>query len=282
MANNKKDKGKKEQKPQRSCIFCQGYGMTAQHFWPDWMGRDESMPTYRKKEGPTSKSYSQLLNRMTILHSERTILVDGPQVKQRQGPFSSRKLLIVCGKCNNGWMSDIEVKSKPVVKSLISQQEVILSDSDQKKLAVWLTLMTIVAEFTDLPMKVIPGNERKAFMDTKESPATWVIWLGRTDSDVWQQRYHHVATGVANPADLPLADSTKANIQISIFGLGGIVAFISSTSDPKFQSLITNLSPAGMVKLCPPTGSPINWDSMRIITSEEIFAMSEVFRKYIG
>ncbi len=95
------------------CIFCGGRPLTREHIWPDW---------FRAYLPRTRSSY----------HSGRIVLNDDNtrthSSKKMSGDPKSRKLRIVCNKCNNEWMSDLQNATKPILIPLLHRQQITLSE----------------------------------------------------------------------------------------------------------------------------------------------------------
>lgn len=58
----------------------------------------------------------------------------------------THKAKIVCSKCNNGWMNDIEAETSPILKPIIANPRGMrrLTKNNQSVLARWATLRTMV------------------------------------------------------------------------------------------------------------------------------------------
>jgi hypothetical protein len=78
------------------CGFCPEIaGITGEHLWPGWFGKK--------------------LGRRKYVISE--VQQDG-SVNYRPKWALNQKAYVVCGKCNNGWMSDLENKTKKVTNGM--------------------------------------------------------------------------------------------------------------------------------------------------------------------
>lgn len=72
------------------CAFCENSKLTREHIWSNWICQ---------AIGP---------NGIT-----RTIGMQDGSVKQIKEPVLSASTKVVCGACNNGWMSTLEAAAKP-------------------------------------------------------------------------------------------------------------------------------------------------------------------------
>ena len=88
------------------CIFCQGSGMSKEHFWSSWM--DSVIPKGEKNE------YTNII----LSGQDENLSMDSISV--RQGDVITKKIRVVCKKCNSGWMSRIEETVKPILLKLMN------------------------------------------------------------------------------------------------------------------------------------------------------------------
>jgi hypothetical protein len=112
--------------------------MTKQHIWPKWL---------KKICPPTATSHTQTIGEFITfspgsMHPPRS-------VRTHKGHAGSRKIKNVCVTCNNGWMSQLEEAAKESAVPLILNQKFNLTSYQQRELARWFTLMTMMVEFTD-------------------------------------------------------------------------------------------------------------------------------------
>lgn len=257
----------KQRKPPGKCIFCDGHGMTKQHIMPNWMNR--AFPKLIAEH----VNYKSTISNLHTPKIPSYLFQLSPPVRY-QGSLGLRQLRLVCLKCNGGWMSTIEQQSKDIIIALITHKAIILSQEDQLKLASWIAQMTIVAEFTDIPFKVVPYRERKYFMDNKLPPVTWVIWIGKCESKDWQElAYKHRGVVVASfdKHEGELKQSPpKPSIQSSVFIFGGLFIMVLSTASDVLQPLIESFTYPELIKLWPAITDEIRWSDLPIVTDTEM------------
>ena len=89
------------------CIFCNGASgtrLTKEHIFPDWLRRlFPRSPTDTHTHGHTSWKGLQPVTSLT----------------KKQGQAGSRRVKVVCQKCNNEWLSGLEKRTKPLLLMLI-------------------------------------------------------------------------------------------------------------------------------------------------------------------
>ena len=103
----------------RSCIFCEGVGLTREHVLGDWVRRLANVSetvaarhTFHPGEG-----------------SSRAVDFSEPPLR-----WVAR---VVCGDCNNGWVSDIDNAAAMILTPLLRGEPGRLSPDDQGALATW-------------------------------------------------------------------------------------------------------------------------------------------------
>ena len=102
----------------------------------------------------------------------------GEPIVQRGRGIFTRKLKIVCGTCNHGWMSGIEEAAKPLlVRMFGSQSPISLSADDQLALARWAFKTAVVARYV-ADRSTFPTAHRREFGRTNNPPQNAQIWIG--------------------------------------------------------------------------------------------------------
>jgi hypothetical protein len=103
----------------RNCIFCGGGPVTKEDAWPVWLVEQVGR--------------SRLIASMTGPNARPAYRTD--RIEQRAG--------CTCQQCNNGWMSDLEQLTKPILGPMVDGKALTLSGLQQAILAAWMlkTLM---------------------------------------------------------------------------------------------------------------------------------------------
>src|SRR6266853_3297846 len=113
--------------PQGKCIFCSKAGLTKEHLWPVWA-------TPLLGNSRAEKHTEQLFT------TQNTVLIRPPRTKAKPGNLRTKKLRVVCGGCNSGWMSALENAVKPMLTALVTSQPRALTPDDLDVLARWVAL----------------------------------------------------------------------------------------------------------------------------------------------
>jgi hypothetical protein len=133
----------------RRCIFCGGGGirgnkMSEEHTWSMWMH-----PFLPKFENPI-KDLGYTALSFTDMRATRSFF-------SRQGHAYSETFKVVCERCNNGWMGQIEEAAKPILIPLIQAQQTSLFRNNRKALAEWIALKAIVIDSAHAEDAVLSG-----------------------------------------------------------------------------------------------------------------------------
>src|SRR6516164_11512228 len=109
----------------RSCIFCGRADLSREHIWPEWAHQFVRKPAplgrYFKKQFASSPNNPNIRG--------------GTVSKGRQGDVTAITLKVVYGNhCNNGWMSRLETKAKPILVPLLTGNRIALSKYYQEVL----------------------------------------------------------------------------------------------------------------------------------------------------
>lgn len=129
----------------RSCIFCGDTGsLTREHIIPAWLAR------YVKGEltpSTVSTFRGVHLNFSGEKLSERVIKGDKHTAK------------IVCGRCNNGWMSRLEMAfAKLLPKLMMGQNPSNFSLNERRAMTIWLVKTGIMAQWSANYRRILPDD----------------------------------------------------------------------------------------------------------------------------
>ena len=139
----------------RKCLFCDKVADSREHMWPDWiLKRLNVRELIRQKMGNDAE---QLL------------------------PNPAQKVKAVCGKCNNGWMHELEQTNIPLIGNLMQDVALSLNGLQQYHIATWAVKMSMIGDF-------LARSHRPLFFDQVEReqlhiatnlPERTNVWLGR-------------------------------------------------------------------------------------------------------
>ena len=175
---------KKRTEPRR-CIFCGNSSTTKEHVWSKW--------TYAFVPREALKH-----DRIRTSTSRNDARIAGiTTAKAYNGGVNTIKLKVVCGPCNNGWMSKLDKAAKRVLIPLITGDAALLAESDQALVAAWIAMKIMVCEFEEPETVVTPQSEREHVMRTQSAPATWQIWIANHRDRRWTNSFYR---GLSHPS----------------------------------------------------------------------------------
>jgi hypothetical protein len=154
----------------RESVFCGASKLTKEHVFPRWL--------------------TQVLGTDVVgpaVTSERT--ERSQQGKRRQewaatdvASFTAR---VICGPCNNGWMSALESRAQSSLTPMIAGHTTTLTPAAQMDLAAWVTMKAFVVEYA-----LNAGNEivatpddRRGLMDTGHPLGAVQVRAGAVERD---------------------------------------------------------------------------------------------------
>jgi hypothetical protein len=200
------------------CRFCGRTDLTREHIWPRWLRK------YLKYDDTGHHGHGtggvEMQGRIGTLHPN--------SVRFRTGDIRSRKVRLVCRKCNSEWMSRLQQKAKPLLLPLIRGEWIDLSANDQKIISSWAIMFTMVIELLDPRTDAHSFDQRNEFSKTSEPPPGWFIWIGQAND--WPWPFWHYGWGI-HP-DRPKDFTPLPNVQTTTFGVGHLLFHTLSFGPP--------------------------------------------------
>ena len=141
------------------------------------------------------------------------------------GDPASRKLRIVCRKCNNGWASVLQEKAKPILIPLLTGRSMMLNLEAQHTLAAWATMFTLVYESGIPDASATPEEYLRLFASNQQPLGYWVISFGSYSGSVWRTRIESYSSFVKYGYGSPFApkQKTKPNTQATTAVIGNFL-----------------------------------------------------------
>lgn len=104
-----------------------------------------------------------------------------PHVKVAGGPaFVAR---VSCGRCNGGWMREIDDRARPLVTSMARGRAVALEAGAVAELATWAYKVMLVMMLKEPAHRRFAAAERyRALFDQRRPPQSAQLWAARTPS----------------------------------------------------------------------------------------------------
>ena len=244
-------------KPPLRCIFCRGSILTREHIIPDWI--QEIIPK-KPQHGHLFTTRSKAAAGRGRLKTSRL----------RQGHPISRKVRVVCVRCNNGWLSSLEDELKPQIKALVLGEAITLTPWDQRRLATWAAKTSMTAEFIHPKSAAITFEEREYLRLHREPVETFNVWAGHYGGSRHRTALHHHSVQLSVGTPTSTETMVPPNTQATIIGLGELFLQISSSS---FAGVIFKLKNEGVSKMrriWPPAVTDLQWPPVASLGDEDI------------
>jgi hypothetical protein len=243
------------------CIFCggaSGASVSKEHVFPDWLC--QLFP--RSAQDTHTHGITNWIG----------LRLDTPVTarRQRQGRVTTRKVRVVCKKCNNEWLSSLETSAKPLLCALLRGAQFALGPEEQLLLATWMAKTCMTAEFIDRSKIAIPSEDRRHLMRTLSPPQVgWWIWMAGSQGVEWEAGINHFSGHLQVPPAPPEA-SGIVNLQSTTLGIGRLLLFAISTSFPGFSFSLTNPHSADLQPIWPLRPTVVLWPPRRFLADREI------------
>ena len=172
-------------------------------------------------------------------YNQPQVIISNPEVTVKS----------VCGQCNNGWMSDLEAASIPIIGSMFNDLSVTLDQDKKRKITEWILKTAMVLDSTRLKAdgaRFYGRTDCAAMRVSRAIPPNTRVWIGRSHEK------HLLAHGI-DYQDLE-AETHEAKVKSTITTIvaGHFVAqSITQRKMPRFDHL-------DMPVLQP---KPTNWDA---------------------
>ncbi len=190
--------------------------MSKEHFWSDWMSELIS-------HGSESKHIHKIVSADAKIGTNQKV----DKSESRQGDVTTKKIRVVCRKCNNGWMSKIEMKAKPILTQLILGRDCCLTPEQSHTLALWIAMKVIVSEHSEGGTQVTPAKDRYEFYESGTIPGYFRIFIGNHStnhsSGFIRQSYMLSANGYSIK---PKLKGLQRNAEVISFYCGKLLVYI--------------------------------------------------------
>jgi hypothetical protein len=222
----------------RSCLFCTDKSSTKEDVWPLWL----------MKRFP--------------LRGEGRMFAERGGAELGDWPLSKARLTVrcLCKSCNNGWMSQLESETKPVVESILDGVVSALDTSAQSTLGGWAVKTAMVLEATDPNRPWFYSNDERYRLRTMRSvPQRTSVWIAKcvNQGDIYSAAKDHRR----NPGD----NSIRAFSVTMAFGSLAfqVVTVKASAAIPPNVAVTYDVSEgpwdATLVQVWPTSQSPRVW-----------------------
>lgn len=254
---------------QRFCIFCQGNGLSKEHFWPDWL-KDYIETTHSDKH--TTEVYSGDVKSNAELEKKN----------KRPGNLITKKFRVVCTNCNNEWMSELEEKAKPFILSAIKNKKLTLNKDELLLFTKWIVMKVMVAEHNHDGTQVTPAQDLKEFYKNQTIPSYYRVYIGRHNTDTSSAYCRHSCT-LARTMDGPVCsmEGMERNTQSVSFLIGPLFIFVYACREQDTH-IWRDIKLNQMTCIYPSERKSLQLSSIKLINSARISVISNSLEDIIN
>lgn len=147
-----------------TCVFCGLEGrMTAEHVFPRWL-YDAQPPgsggvVSTVEQGSSNEEFT---------------------TTQWEGTGYDWTVRAVCATCNNGWLSRMEGRVKPVLTPMIQGQSMRLNANTRRLLAAWAVKTVVVSHAKEARSRV-PSDHYRQLREGAVAPTGTSVWIAAVD-----------------------------------------------------------------------------------------------------
>jgi hypothetical protein len=201
----------------RVCVFCGAPADSKEHIWPDWLRRRQDI--------------DEIFPHVTMVQRG----TDEPERKEFPKRPYELKARVVCKSCNNGWMSDLEVKAARILGGMLDGCGRALHQEGQQDLAGWaLKTAMMFDQSSPAKTRVIAPGYYHALRETRQPPRGVLIWLtSYDDTDTFGMSYMMGFEATAEGQD----DPDTRNVSVRMFTFGRIAFKVFATTNPALFDL---------------------------------------------
>jgi hypothetical protein len=200
-----------------------------------------------------------------------------PTRRLRQGHVGSRKIRVVCKKCNETWIGAIDEAVKPILVPLIRGEMTELTPSNKQTLATWATKVTMVAEFSNPRLRAISADQLEWFWLNRRPPRGWNVWIAAYGGLKWRfSIYHHV---VKFPSPKRSEERAGYNTQSTTIGLGYVLIHIISSNIEELSFELNDDSVSDLRTIWPTREAVLQWTPVRLLSDADVNYISDVLSR---
>lgn len=231
--------------------------MSKEHLWSSWL-----------KDHISSEIHTSYFDHLYT--STGKSIPQKSRSSKRQGDLITKKVRVVCKKCNNGWMSKLEERVKPILIPLLTADSSSVQKEDLSTLIEWIVMKILVSEHDEGGTQVTPVNERHEFYKNRTIPNFFRLYISTHNSDI-NADFSRDSTLMSQTKRIPKPPLNKLqrNIQVTSFTCGKlfILAFVPRLDD--FDSII-EFKHSPMVEIWPNIQGEISWPTKELLSQAEM------------
>ncbi|TCO31349.1 hypothetical protein EV200_101801 [Pedobacter psychrotolerans] len=154
-------------------------------------------------------------------------------------------------------MSIIENEAKPIVKRLVNEQKVTLTQKERESIAVWMMLVSIILENDQPDSMAVDKEEREALYNFQVPTGKWEFFLARAEEGNldFSRRLFHQAFKIMPASDIMNGKvdhlSQKCNYQLSLLGIKQMVLISRYLRSDEVKLSDKDLASVNLIKIWP-------------------------------
>ncbi len=227
----------------RKCVFCGRGKVTLEHVWPHW-----------------------IIELIAERFTDTSVTVTWGKDRERIAPGPDATVKRVCNACNNGWMSRLEDRAKPILGPMIMGDNIpiTLAPSSQRTLASWALKTALMLDFLHSGSKpVFPASAYSSFFRDGQPSRRTAIWM----ACLWERRLRLFTSSQSIATADPPA-YTREGVVVggrafengSLCTLAAQAAVFQVALFPENSAPIRAVpDPRGAVHIWPPAHVAVNW-----------------------
>lgn len=257
-------------KPQRLCVWCQGEGLSGEHFWPQWSAAHVAY-------GGTGRKRS-LYTRINL-----DTPVSEPEVRESTGKLGNLKLRLVCERCNNEWMSGCETAAQPHLIPMIAGGTCTLDVDAQRAVANWCVLKAMLAEPERPELAVCPQADREAFKATRAIPDYIEVHVGRHGLNCTAAYQRDAQTMFVDDGTPPamVAGEPIKNIMVTTWVIGTLFVVVFASRSNRKASELFHIGDRLAPRIWPQNGSVLSWPPPVTMTQQHTSAIAHILEDMV-
>lgn len=237
-----------------ACIFCGHAGkLTNEHVFPQWLlevipGEGRVQHEWIAPAGSNSKS------------------------RKWTADVFSLTAKVVCERCNNGWMNDLEESARPFLESMIRGHGRTLYDHGRQQVAYWgLKTAMMVDCAQEPPHQCVPRAFYRELFEVGGVLPDCLVWLGACD---------FAGSADARHRSLYLQSEGETSSRIGGFGaslkVGHLVIEVVRVELEEGRELKTGDLPTALLRRVWPAEHPISWPPRLRLSREQVMTLGDL------
>lgn len=216
-------------------------------------------------------------------HGEQVISnhpVHGEKVErhsERPASMVTKKLRVVCQKCNNGWMNQIEAGARPHLTKMIQGKRFQLTSDEQLAVAKWCAAKVMVAEQAPATDPMTPQSDRALMAENQTIPNYYRIYAGAHRCEAQTGYIRRSSTmSLTSAGPIPELNGMRRNVQQVSFLLGRAFIHVNAARvegfaiEDRFKMPIVHKH----MRLWPLTGDRRKWPGVGTLSFDQLRVLS--------